>query len=160
MTFTYAGYDRAGARVRGSLEAPDEREAARLLLERGVFARSVRPARAPRRLSASDRAALYHELGALLGAGIPLDRALAMLRAESPVAAKDARRAAGLSRVAAAVREGRGLSDALAEGGTGLDSFEKAALAAAETSATLPEVLARLASFLDGREAARGRRRV
>ena len=153
MLFAYRGYTAAGADARGTVEAPDEREALRLLQARGVFARSLAAPRPPRPLRAPARAALYHGLGALLGAGLPLDRALDLLLGEG--AAPDA--AAALSRVRADVREGKGLADALAAAGAGATPFERAAIASAEKSAALPGALARLAALLEAREAARGR---
>ena len=153
MTFLYRGYTAEGAARAGRVEAPDEAAAAKALLAQGVYARSLRPlAASARPLAASARAALYRELGALLGAGLPLDRALALLRAEG--ASADG--AAALERVADGVREGRGLADALALSGAGPGAFERAAVASAEASATLPAMLARLADRLEAEEAARG----
>ena len=153
MLFAYQGYTAAGANARGTVEAPDEREALRLLQARGVFARSLAAPRPPRPLRGSARAALYRGLGALLAAGLPLDRALDMLGSED--AAPDA--AAALARVRADVREGAPLARALAAAGAGADGFERAALASAERTASLPAALERLASLLEAREAARGR---
>lgn len=153
MLFAYKGYTETGADARGTVEAPDAREAARLLQERGVFARSIAAPRPPRPLRAPARAALYRGLGALLAAGLPLDRALEMLLGEG--AAPDA--AAVLSRVRADVREGAGLAAALERAGSGADAFERAAVASAERAATLPAALERLAGLLESREAARGR---
>ncbi|MBQ3811211.1 MAG: hypothetical protein II839_10380 [Kiritimatiellae bacterium] len=52
MLFAYQGYTAAGADARGTVEAPDEREALRLLQARGVFARSLAAPRPPRPLRA------------------------------------------------------------------------------------------------------------
>lgn len=153
MLFAYRGYTAAGADARGTVDAADEREALRQLQARGVFVRSLAAPRPPRALRPAARAALYRGLGALLGAGLPLDRALDMLAGEGVSA--DA--AAALARVRADVREGAPLADALAGGGAGADAFERAALASAERTATLPAALERLAALLEAREAARGR---
>lgn len=153
MTFLYKGYTAEGAARAGRVEAADEAAAAKALLAQGVYARSLRPlAAGARSLAASSRAALYRELGALLGAGLPLDRALDLLRAEGGAADGGA----ALERVAGAVREGRGLAGALALSGAGPGAFERAAIASAEASATLPAMLARLADRLEAEEAARG----
>ncbi|MBQ9726032.1 MAG: type II secretion system F family protein, partial [Kiritimatiellae bacterium] len=69
MLFAYRGYTASGADARGTVDAPDAREAARLLEARGVFARSIAAPRPPRPLRAPARAALYRGLGALLAAG-------------------------------------------------------------------------------------------
>jgi len=158
MTYLYKGYDRQGAPLRGRVEAPDEQAAARDLLARGVYVASLRPlAAAARPLAAAARAALYRELGALLASGMPLDRALALLRdpAADAGGASSSAAAAALERVAAAVREGRGLADALDGAGAGLAPYERAAVASAEASATLPDALERLAGDLEADEAAR-----
>ena len=152
MTFQYKGYAKDGSPRSGLVEAADETDASRRLLSEGVYARSLAPlAAAARPLSAARRSALYRELGALLGAGLPLDRALALLR--EPSGADGG--AAALERVADAVREGRGLAAAMGEAGAGTGAFERAALASAEASATLPSMLGRLAAHLEAAEAVR-----
>lgn len=151
MLFAYQAYTRDGAAVRGALEAGDEREASRLLLAQGLYAKRIAPAPAPRPLRASARAALYRELGALLGAGLTLDRALALLAEQLPDAA------AALERLREGVRAGRGLAQPLAELGAGATAYERAALASAERSASLPAMLTRLADYLEAEEEASGK---
>ena len=147
MTFSYKAYDDQGTSVRGHLEAADAREASRLLLAKGLYVRTL-SAETVRRggLRAGARSALYQELSALLGAGLPLDRALSLLTDERPDAA------VALAAVLSGVREGLGLADSLEKAGAGLSAFERAAIASAETSATLPAMLARLAEHLEASE--------
>ncbi len=156
MTFVYKGYRADGSRASGRIEAADVRDAARRLRDSGVFARKIESLSAPgvswkSSLSEPERAALWRELGALLGAGLAPDRALALLRSS------DSGRVAALERVEEGVRAGRGLAASLEGAGIGVGSFERAALSSAEASATLPRTLVSLADELDARVDARSR---
>lgn len=156
MTFLYKGYRADGARASGRIEAADSGDAARILLESGVYARKIEPLASSRKagsgvLPLQARAALWRELGALLGAGIAPDKALQLLRASEPG------RAATLERMEAQVRAGRPLAAALESAGAGADAFERAALASGEASATLPQTLTSLADELEARLDARSR---
>lgn len=153
MTFSYKAYTADGARERGLIEAADAREASRLLLERGLFARSVAPVRAKRAGGSAARAAFYRELGALLSSGMELDRALVMLAEQTP---GDSER---ISKAADAVRAGKSPVAALVDSGLAVGSFERAALSAAETSATLPDTLVRVAGEIEREEDAAAKRR-
>jgi len=84
--FAYSGFDRAGARARGTIEAPGRRAALARLREQGVMATEVRAAGSgdrarfrfgARRITSTDLALLTRQLATLIGAGLPLDEALA-----------------------------------------------------------------------------------
>lgn len=97
----------------------------------------------PRRLSARDGAALMRELGALLAAGLTLDRALGLIArmGEAPAAA--------LAREAqAAVRSGASLSDALAARPDAFSPFVVALVRAGEAGGELAAALERTAQYL------------
>lgn len=151
-TYEYSGYQADGAPRRGRIEAEGAKQALRRLAETGVFAESVRPLRASAPLDAARRAALYRELGALLGAGLPMDRALALM-----MESEDADISLALAAAMAGVREGRWLADSLAAACPGMLGHERAALAAAEHSAALPAMLPRMAEILEARELVRDR---
>ena len=151
-TYEYSGYQADGAPRRGRIEAEGAKQALRRLAETGVFAESVRPLRASAPLDAARRAALYRELGALLGAGLPMDRALALM-----MESEDADISLALAAAMAGVREGRWLADSLAAACPGMLGHERAALAAAEHSAALPAMLPRVAEILEARELVRDR---
>lgn len=153
MTFSYKAYTDKGARERGLVEAADAREASRILLDRGLFARSVSPVRARRAGDAAARASFYRELGALLASGMEFDRAMAMLAEQDP------RNSWRISKAADAVRAGKPPAAALADSGIAVGAFERAALGAAEASAVLPEALARIAEEIERDEDAAARRR-
>lgn len=97
----------------------------------------------PRRLSARDGAALMRELGALLGAGLTLDRALDL------VARMGEGQAAQLAREAqAAVRAGASFSDALAARPHAFSPFVVALVRAGEAGGELASALERTAQYL------------
>ena len=149
MLYSYHAYGSDGKPVRGTLYATDERDAARRLLELGLYAGRIVSAPAPRPFRTGTRAALYRELGALLSAGLPLDRALDILTEQMPDFS------AVLDTLREGVRSGRGLAAPLSETASGASSFERAILASAEKSATLPMMLGRLADFLETEDATR-----
>ena len=152
MTFLYQGYSADGSRRSGRIEAGDEADAVRALLAEGIYARGVKSVAAGGgggRLDPARRAVLWRELGALLGAGMPLDQALELMRqSEGAIAGV-------LEKIAAGICGGASLSASLES--VGADAFERAAISSAEASATLPQTLARLADELDARQEARSR---
>ena len=97
----------------------------------------------PRRLSVGDGAALMRELGALLGAGLPLDRALGLIarRGGGPAAALAAE-------AQAAVRAGAGLSEALQARPDAFSPFVVALVRAGEAGGELGAALERTAEYL------------
>jgi general secretion pathway protein F len=93
--------------------------------------------------TSQDRLALTQQLGTLVGAGIPLDRSLALCR---DLAEKEDLRA--LVQVAwKELRSGKSLADSLAACGSFFPPIYSAMVRAGEASGTLPAVLERLAEF-------------
>ena len=146
--FSYQGIDSAGAESKGLIEAATTKEARSLLVSRGVTPYSLAPAAAHARLGAEGRADLYRGLGALVNAGFPLERALGLLMDES---AADERNYALYVGLRDRVREGMGLSDALASVCQGIPRFEQAVLSASERTGAQGAMLSRLAAQLDER---------
>ena len=97
----------------------------------------------PRSLSARDGAALMRELGALLGAGLPLDRALGLVAGMSQGPA-----AALAGEAQAAVRAGVSLSDSLAARPDAFSPFVVALVRAGEAGGELAPALERTAAYL------------
>ncbi len=153
-TYEYSGYKADGTSCRGRVESGGTKQAARELLANGVFVEHVKPLRVERDLRVSRRSSLYRELGALLGAGLPLDRAISlMMESDDPVVS------AVLSSVLSKIREGGSLADSLCEACREISGYERAALASAERSASLPSMLSRLAELLDAQEGVRDKMR-
>ncbi|MBI2264189.1 MAG: type II secretion system F family protein [Armatimonadetes bacterium] len=99
----------------------------------------------PRGLSTRDRAEFTRQMADLLGAGVPLDRALNILyrQTENPLLQ------AGLREISEQVREGRTLSDAMLTVAPLFTRFHCMMVKAGETSGQLEEVLNRLADHLE-----------
>ena len=150
-SFQYTGYSRAdGKPRRGVIEASGEKQAARALLDAGVFADVIRPIETKGGFGAEARSSFYRELGALLGAGLPLDRALAMMK-DSP----DKNLSAAIAKILDKIREGATLADAVAPAAheaktaNAAAEYERAAILSGERSASLPAMLPKLSELID-----------
>lgn len=146
-TYEYSGYKADGAKCKGKINSNSPKQALRDLANQGIFADRVARIRAKGKLPVALRSSLYRELGALIGAGIALDRALALLQESDNNDVGDV-----LSLVTEKIHEGRSLAESLGELFTDMHGFETAALASAERTGTLPDMLGRVAEFLDARE--------
>ena len=146
--YSYEGSDASGVRARGFIEAPGVKEARTALVARGVTPYRLSPAASAARLPAAARADLYRELGALLVAGFPLERALGLLIDEEGA---DLRRAGLLASLRDRVRGGASLSGALEAACPGLPDFEIATLDASGRTGAQGAALDRLAAHLDER---------
>jgi general secretion pathway protein F len=158
-TFAYKGYDATGRAAQGLIEALDLKEAREKLQARGVLPETVTPAEdghgGKRRatFNLDQRAMCYHELASLLQAGLPLIQALDIL-IQSPELGPNLLRLAG---VRDRIREGQGLARAFAEGSAEVTAFERAVIEVGERVGTLPQVLQRLAAFLEEQKKLRER---
>jgi len=145
-TYLYQGYTADGKSRKGRLEALSPKEARERLLAQGVYPRQVsRVGGGARGFSPSRRSVLYRELGALLRAGLPLDKALHLL-SENPELAAGAET---LAAVGDQVREGVDFSEVLSRHLRGAREDEIAVLAAGESAGRLPEVCLELAEHLE-----------
>jgi len=152
-TFEYRGFDQQARACRGLVEALSVKEAREKLSRQGVLADRISISGRRAKLDTGARAILYHELSALLGAGLPLVRALEIL-IESP----DMRQTSGLlAGVRDRVREGGSLAEALGEASRSTSPFEQAIVQVAERSGTLELMLSRLGDFLEEQEKLRER---
>ncbi len=162
-TFSYKGYDGAGAVRRGLIEALDLKEARERLTTRGILPETVEVAgsetagrlqwRRAQSFGVEVRVAFYQELGVLLTAGLPLVNALEILM-ESPELGVSATL---LARVRDQVKEGTPLAVALSQAAPEVQAFEKAILEVGERSGGLDGMLERLARFLDEQKQLRER---
>ena len=156
--FYYRAIDASGVTVSGEVDMPDERAAARHLQQDGYVPIEIDRTRTtslralldteitPRQaLSARDRVAFTRSLATLLGAGLPLDRALATLRDLGT--SKSLRRVAGslLDRV----RDGASLSRAVDGEGTAFPPLYRGIVRAGEAGARLDAALTDLADMLE-----------
>ncbi len=147
-TFDYKGYNAKGQVQKGLVEALSIKDAREKLAATGILAERLTATGRQLRLSTATRSVIYRELSALLDAGLPLVDALEILVSSPEV--QDAR--LGLAGIRDRVREGASLAASFAEASSSVTSFETSIIEAAERSATVAEVLARLADFLDEQE--------
>lgn len=155
-TFQYRALAASGATVSGQIEAASREDAIAAMRKSGMRPIEIAPPRpgtpslirsrgkTPARLVTN----VFAELGVLLQAGLPLDRALAI--AVENVTHPPLR--ARLAEVLAAVREGRPLSAALAAHPDLFPGLAPALAEAGEASSQLGEALARLAQMLEQAE--------
>lgn len=152
-TFQYRALGANGAALSGQIEAASREDAIRAMRKSGMrpieiaepkggaAATRARRGKAPARLITN----VFAELGVLLQAGLPLDRALAIAVENVEQPALRAR----LADVLAAVREGRPLSAALAAQPDLFPGLAPAMTEAGEANGKLGEALARLAQMLE-----------
>lgn len=143
--YEYRGFDKNGRACRGLTDAMSVKDAREKLARSGILADRVSITGRPLRFPAEQRSMVYRELSALLGAGMPLVRALELL-IQSPETGDSAVLLAG---VRDSVREGASLADAFSRASGSVTPFEKAIIEAAEKSATVEPMLERLATFLE-----------
>ncbi len=147
-TFEYKGYNTAGQVKKGLVEALDIKDAREKLAETGILAEKVTQTGRQLKFSVVTRSIIYRELSALLDAGLTLVDALEILVSSPEI--KEAR--FGLAGIRDRVREGASLAESFVAASFSVTGFEASIIEAAEKSATVSSVLARLADFLDEQE--------
>ncbi|MFC1498587.1 type II secretion system F family protein [Verrucomicrobiota bacterium] len=147
-TYEYRGFNKDGRSCKGIIEALSVKNAREKLAGNGVLAESISATGRSQRFPINMRAAFYRELSTLLGAGMPLVRALDLLIDSSEMRNYHML----LAGIRDRVREGSSLADALAEASHSTTSFEAAIIEAAEQSADVELMLERLAAFLEEQE--------
>ncbi len=170
MLFTYQAYDSAGRKRDGNIDAVDSGDAMGKLRAQGLMPLAVTGAKAGAAAKQSvwtrdlgdlwgggmgldQRAKVARLLATLLGAGIPLDRALQLLEAQAP-SAKAKRMALA---AAEAVVAGKPLSEALQSAQLGFAADEIGLVKAGEQTGTLGAVLDDLGLMLERRTELRSR---
>jgi general secretion pathway protein F len=153
--YRYEGFDAAGGRVSGNLEAASEESALRELRSRGVMPSQVASAdssgdwRSALGLSGgkvglADVEFMTAELSLLLDSGVRIDRAVGILQR----AGKSPAMSNLLSGIASELKAGRQLSDALGEHPEVFDKLYVNLVALGEAGGRLPDVFRRLAEDL------------
>ena len=173
-TFRYDCLTEQHERARGHLEADSAKHARSQLRARGLTVLEVTPLSNQtassstsiltqgattkpthfnwgRHLNAGQQALCARQLGSLLAAGLPLERALGVLIEQADQVLVGERLAA----VRGEVLAGHSLADALARYPQDFPALMRAVVAAGEASGQLAGVLERLADYLEGRNALR-----
>lgn len=156
--FLYRAADRGGHKIDGVMEAPDARAVIERLHKESYFPVSVTPHAARKawptfggnRIRQRDLLAMTQQLATLFEAGLPLDRALAILQELSPTG----KLGAIITDLLNTVRGGASLSDALAKHHP--QPFSRLYInmvRAGEKGGVLEVALRRLAEFLEARAA-------
>ncbi|MBI3948227.1 MAG: type II secretion system F family protein [Armatimonadetes bacterium] len=155
--FQYKAMDVSGESVQGRVSAVDDAEALARVRELGFLPVEVSMARekrngatesangSRRRVSASDVTSFTRQVSDLVSAGLPIDRALAVMIEQSD----NPGMAVVLAKVRDEIRGGRALSEALAEYPRLFSPMYRNMLRAGEASGQLGEVATRLAEFLE-----------
>lgn len=157
--FAYQALDASGKPQRGVLQGDTARAVRASLRERGLNPLEVTPveeargasAFGRRGLSAGQLALFTRQLATLLGAGLPIDEALAALAEQGG----DERSRTLTVALRAKVMEGAGLAAALADRPETFPEIYRASVAAGESSGRLDTVLERLADYAESRDALR-----
>lgn len=157
--FAYQALDANGKPQRGVLQGDTARAVRASLRERGLTPLEVTPAEEAqaargfgrRGLGAAQLALFTRQLATLLGAGLPIDEALAALAEQG---GEERARALTVG-LRARVMEGAGLAAALADHPETFPEIYRASVAAGESSGRLDTVLERLADYAESRDALR-----
>lgn len=158
--FAYIARDLTGNRVEGTLAAGTEREAVATLSARELFPLKVASTegqavgktgslRVPQRIMA----ATYGQLSALLGSGVPLLRALEVIRQQTP----HKNLAAILEDVHSRVQEGSTLADAMSRHPRAFGELPTSIVRAGGEGGFLEEALDRLAKFTEQQDELKSR---
>ena len=159
-TYAYKGYDSSGKGCHGLVQATGLKDVREQLSGRQIFPSEISEAAQKgrggffgrRRHSEEERNILFRELEVLLGAGLPLEKALDLL-IETPELASCRNQLAGMRDQ---LREGTPLAEAMAEAGL-VQDHEKALIEAGEQSGSLDHVLERMAGFQEEQQVVRER---
>ena len=157
--FAYTARNAGGERVTGSIAAENRREALAALAGKSLFPIEVqgeaaaKPGRRGPRVSAQVVATMYSQLADLLRSGVPLLRALDVLRRQSARPALGE----GLGEVHHQVEEGATLAEAMARFPRVFGEMALSMIRAGGEGGFLEEALVRVAEFTDAQEDLRKR---
>src|SRR5215467_7118538 len=157
--FAYQALDGAGKTQRGVLQGDTARAVRGSLRERGLSPLSVEEVRegaaqnrnvfARRGIGTAELALLTRQLATLIGAGLPIDEALAALSEQ----AENERQRGMTVALRARVMEGASLAQAMAEFPESFPEIFRATVGAGEQSGRLDTVLEKLADYAEARDA-------
>ncbi len=153
--YRYAGYSIDGSTVKGKIEASSPQEASSKLKDLGIFLRHIRPEERPKRYGRHNLTHITRQLSTLLGAGVPLTEALKGIASEQASSMANI-----LNAILERVSSGASLSKALEEHRTVFPDFYINMVSAAELSGELPQVLEKIALYLESQDAIKARLRL
>lgn len=159
ITYQYKAMNPAGEIVKGSLESPSEVAVVQQLQAKGLIVLNVARGKAVGQFAHVRKAfgpahlvSFTQQLATLLGAGQPLERALATLVRQE----KDGKRRDLVMRVREQVKAGKALSQALHEENGQFSAFYISLIRAGEAGGQLETALVQLSVFLERNHKLRG----
>jgi type II secretory pathway component PulF len=164
--FQYKAKDRQGQLINGTLEADSRLAVSSRLQTMGYFPLDVRgataadgskggrgPGRRSPRIRGGDLSNFYRQMSDLIGAGVPLVKALGIVKIQTPNPALQA----VLGQVSADVQEGATFAAALEKHPKAFPKLSVALVRSGETGGLLDQVLARVADFAESHEELKGK---
>src|SRR3989344_1319933 len=152
-TFTYKAKDAQGATVKGKVEAEDEKEAARILREKGLIVIALSSPYNPivnlwlrltNRITLSDIAVFTRQLATMISSGLPITDSLIIIQSQSSPGL-----ALVTGRILSDVEGGSSLAKALAKHPRVFSPVFIALIRAGEEGGVLDKVILRLADNLE-----------
>ena len=144
-SFRYLAQDERGRRVRGTMEAADEAELYRRLRQRELLLISCAERSGARPLNDRELSEFFRQLAELTGAGIPLVRAMSIVRQEEGLKPQLRQ---SYDRLLRGIRQGGGIADAMEQSGA-FPALAVSLFRAAEASGTLDETAAQLSGYYE-----------
>lgn len=169
--YTYKAKDRKGAVISGSLEAESRTAVNTRLQAMGYFTVSIQggpettttvskggkvtkvAVRRSVRIKAEDQASFYRQMSDLIGAGVPLVKALNIVKGQTP----NPRLMEILSQVSADVQGGDTFASALEKHTSVFNKLTVALVRAGETGGMLDQTLSRIADFAENQDELRSK---
>jgi len=147
--FKYSGYDRAGLETEGIIEADGHRDAVLKIKSRGILPRDVseslsRKKRFFKKPSQLILSTITRRLAILISAGVPLIDAISAISSERKGEWRNL-----LTDVKDSLSSGSSLARAMQAHPSVFPDFYTGLIAAGETSGKLPDILLKLADFLE-----------
>jgi type II secretory pathway component PulF len=150
--FDYSGFDKAGARVSGQIDADSETHARQLLKGQGLLLKSVKPYQrkdnssifSSGSIGLADIEFLTAELSVLLDSGLKIDKGIELLKNSS----KSAALSGVLEKISKEMRSGKQLSQALAQFSDVFDPLYINLVSIGEATGKLADVFKELAKDL------------
>jgi len=147
--FNYTAKDsNTGQKLKGSIQAENERAAGKLLLDRGLIPDRIVDdssenlvRKLTTKITTKDRVVFTRQFATLIGAGLPLSNSLRMISDQTTNKAMKA----VTEDILASVEGGKSLSDAMSQHPKVFDKVYLSLVAAGEVSGTLDESLRRIA---------------
>jgi len=159
--FFYKAKNKTGELVTGEVEATDERHAARLVRERGLFVISLKPVREnifnifkkfKERITSADVTSFTRQLSTMINAGLPITEALHILRNQSKGPIQKV-----IATILADVEGGESLSSALSKHKKVFSPTYIALVKSGEVGGVMDDVLLRLSDNMEKQQEFKGK---